>query len=1422
MFKNWLKQLCVVLIALIIVVSPIAPVFMGNNIVRAEDYTESDTDDDDGSTYYIVEGQGVADLFDFSLSDVEDLYKWIWSFRTFTVIKEMDDGTFKCYFNTPNLQQYAKNQVTQIVPDGYVDETFDINQTQWLVDVGEGDEGTPLAETAITKYGFQIPNYTYLGEYPRETLSIAGIIPTPQVGVFQFWWRCVKALFGASFLEAPSADNFNTIKYMNHTYKDGSDYVVQFFQQYYLPYFVEQIAEDSVEGDDYFSDTDNLLEETIYQSAYDAATIYCQQHLTEYTMYCFYRDYMEAFDGNYGYANTSYYYTNGTTPETYDSGSHKNNFDGFEDYDFGWFGLQSISGTTMFLTNDNIYQTAVTNWLQADSDNQNIMFIANAAYWNNVNSTNWTNLGWTSPSDIALPPNPLDTGTPVEQAKTDLNNLGNMLVGLNDGGLYESMTSNIIFDSLTCNWINEHGNVFEIPLNEVETYRQARITAYEADMTLYYQLCQLHSDYVYMHNYSGSDADPEDCGNHSSYEEHWLAEHGFSSDGTATFTYQINTFPTTMDGETYSGEFTYNITVGNPPIPANPETTMDKIEDVYVWYADYPGVTVQWQKVLDNFVHNPDVNIHIRDLSASRTDESCASDTNEFLTSWQKELIDQYEASQDTMAQYEAFIEMFNRGTDDANDGEMEEIVYRQCLITNQGEEDECWSEEYGDGRTTLTVANVYGYSNLYKITQPYLYGGDKYGEDLSVSDTYLILKKIQNYTGAYYDQVIQNMISLMIACANAEGDDGPLEMMNKDDPRVMPYDIVTMLPEDRENFAVTDPRVDIWRSHLLGNFVASLKVGGDVTIYFNFQPMIINFAGRITELSVFFQKVCDFDVWDEWGLSPTNLWQDIWITMVMGMLALFFIVSTVLLVLKQGSKGGIHALGAFLLLIFELGLMMYVATNPQSAWTKFKNAERSIVSLGTTATIGSDPDLAYLFGDDPDPAVGYYIPYLDCWSLYNTGYGIKADEQQIDEEADLPELVEINYPHIGEENVKQYSILLADSFSYYGESDSVVHSVLTATGETVNGTQINNNAYRVVDHFLAPRVTITKPNSSTVHLEVVENENYNGQFQSGFVDLILKLMLCCLYCFLSLIKFLTFVWFWLMMYLLFFRSIINKVEKKKFSSILIETLVPMLAMIMIDIYAGLIFAVTSELSGLFGFVFILFLFYMTFMFIRFWKGLSRGGLLLFPATLEPIYFITSFREMMRRHHADAARMQADRNAATAGVKFTDEEKNDYEKKTQRLFNADGSIANEFSNGKGGIDKKYEQIYLDYYKQGRLLQEHYGKELTFAQKSAQDRLIGLNASTQDEGWRSKMLQTEAQVQNQMKRPVSSATQEKLKALPGETQLEEPKPEEPDDAENQETEGKEERPKTKVEDPNEKIKGDKQSTDTPDAGNQKIK
>jgi hypothetical protein len=55
------------------------------------------------------------------------------------------------------------------------------------------------------------------------------------------------------------------------------------------------------------------------------------------------------------------------------------------------------------------------------------------------------------------------------------------------------------------------------------------------------------------------------------------------------------------------------------------------------------------------------------------------------------------------------------------------------------------------------------------------------------------------------------------------------------------------------------------------------------------------------------------------------------------------------------------------------------------------------------------------------------------------------------------------------------------------------------------------------------------------------------------------------------------------MLYLFFFRTVINKVEKKKWTDILIETFAPLFAIIIIGIYAGIIFILTSELTGLFG-----------------------------------------------------------------------------------------------------------------------------------------------------------------------------------------------------------------------------------------------
>ena len=72
-----------------------------------------------------------------------------------------------------------------------------------------------------------------MGEYPKEVMSTAGILPSPKKW-WQVAWRAIKSLFGASFIAAPNADNFNTITYMNHEYKDKDDYILDFFKLYYL------------------------------------------------------------------------------------------------------------------------------------------------------------------------------------------------------------------------------------------------------------------------------------------------------------------------------------------------------------------------------------------------------------------------------------------------------------------------------------------------------------------------------------------------------------------------------------------------------------------------------------------------------------------------------------------------------------------------------------------------------------------------------------------------------------------------------------------------------------------------------------------------------------------------------------------------------------------------------------------------------------------------------------------------------------------------------------------------------------------------------------------------------------------------------------------------------------------------------------
>lgn len=291
MFKEWLKQFLAVCICAITILSTFSPAF-------ADDYVESDSGDD--ATYYIIEGKDVDSLFDFSIWNIPDIVSWMFQFKTYTVIKKYEDKDgdtqYKCYFNTPNLQSIVKNSVISLVSDGYTDDTYKIEDTEWVVKVGQNAS----SENVITKYGFAVPSYTYMGEFPKEVMSTAGILPSPK-NWLEVAWTAIKSLFGVSFIKAPDADNFNTISYLNHAYTNNSDYILEFFKEYYLDYFERQIPIDWVDADasdlegDYFSGPEEVISMAVTESAYDAARNYNNAHSDEFseavTRYTYYNEY---------------------------------------------------------------------------------------------------------------------------------------------------------------------------------------------------------------------------------------------------------------------------------------------------------------------------------------------------------------------------------------------------------------------------------------------------------------------------------------------------------------------------------------------------------------------------------------------------------------------------------------------------------------------------------------------------------------------------------------------------------------------------------------------------------------------------------------------------------------------------------------------------------------------------------------------------------------------------------------------------------------------------------------------------------------------------------------------------------------------------------------------------------------------------
>lgn len=1033
----------------------------GNQRDGSEQPTPEYTKDtsDSNNNYYLSSGETIKDLFTFTLSDVPNAVEWLSNLKTFTVLKEYtgEDGQtyIKGYFNVPNLPSLAMNQVISNIGDGYTNQTYKVEDTQWLVQVGGTDN-------VIKKFGFQIPNYTYMGEYPKAYMSVDNVVPS---GFIPSLMKAITALFGASFIDAPTSANYNTINYYNHTYSDNSENVIDFIKDNWIPYFQNYISTE------YFSSPEEFRKEYV-------------------------------------------------SKET------------------------------------------VTN------------------------------------------------------AKSIIENLS---LDLSE---------------------KEH-------LEGEDAYNYAKKVL---DNSKYY----------------------------GSYQQALFGD------------------DLTEPSQAYNQMFSI---------------WRDKNQDKY-------PKSMSNQDVLSKAIDKNDTSIpDFSNIQVVRKEGNIFS-----------QVVQKYEDAIKSKDQYDAFIEKFNK--DD---------TYRQCLVMSD-KPNECVSTRLGkENPVTISVANAYVLSGIYDITS----GKDQ----LTREDTIKLLQKLQDYCGVYYNEVLTNIMTLMQQNAKKAGVE--ISLSNTVDQRVMPYDIDTMSETDKQVFNIRDPRVKLYKDSMIGSLVTNFKPKFNFGNYIKPQEFLVNLGGRITELSVFFQTIVNFEFLDGLGLSPVELFTSNFATIfyiIMFTILLTRTVKATIDVLKDGSVFKLFS--GFIIILAEVGFVAALAANPQESWSNTKIFLNKVMGLGEKISMAQQTELSYMFGTDNDVGVTYYLPYLDLWSTYNTGYGI-LDQEQFIKKFDTEE-VGMFRPKIAERDIQHWSILLADSFNYNGDSNSV-YATTNKDGKLVNGASINNNAYRVVDHFNAPRVEYKKQDNGNIKVTVTQNENYNGKFQHGFIDLIAKLLGICNVFFISLIKMLTFLWMWYRIYTFIFHVILEKTRKRSMLDIVSDTLHPVLAMILLGAYTALVISINGYTTGAIA-VFVQVGIFLVTRWILFAWSTNKY----FPKTLVPLYSLMNFRVIMKTRRDNLEDEETIRTAERAGITLSKEDVKDPKKMRELLFYPDGTP--KYPN-----DIRYAELYKKWQSdQGR--KEELGEEISPYDKQADEALMSQLSSNQDTLTNSNIPESEEKEDRSVPISTPAIRQDKIKQL----------------------------------------------------------
>ena len=557
-------------------------------------------------------------------------------------------------------------------------------------------------------------------------------------------------------------------------------------------------------------------------------------------------------------------------------------------------------------------------------------------------------------------------------------------------------------------------------------------------------------------------------------------------------------------------------------------------------------------------------------------------------------------------------------------------IKWSQCLVTTT-EEDYQYIEEHNKELTDafktaedfknnscyvnryeettparLSMVEVIAQTGLWKVTA-YDNDLDPTNQHISTEQAWKILQTIQKKTGPYYKEVMRNIITLMRTHGGAPKLEDPKNV------RTMPYLKSTIIEKDQESISVSDPRAErAWQIPVLSFTFDSLFGMFNITNTVFIGPFI-NLVGRLAEITVWLNKLVSFDILDSYGLSPATMWSNSLIKVIIAMIFSLFIIRTAWLAWKafKGERAVMEAIKGLIVTIFTVGIFTLIQINPQGTWNQFKTTLNKMSTFGEQAIVNSVGVYDSLMGNGSDGTVAYWIPYFELWSYYNTGYSLTEEAAIIRFDASRTEYKGDNYndhiPTIGGRKTNLWPIVLADAFSYNQDTEY----------------QIKDSAYRVVDHYMAPELTVSGgPENQSI--SVRQNKYYNGNFQNSFAVFsgIGTILIIILLLITTVVKLLTFIWWWWQWYLLIFNVMLSfGLEYKDLKDTIKNLIIPAVQLFFVGLWSGMVVWVNSlTISNAMGQVIIaLVLYFIGVMLFRLWYERYTTT---FPHTLRPLYAI--------------------------------------------------------------------------------------------------------------------------------------------------------------------------------------------------------